>query len=91
MGRWEDGHAPPWCPDDEYASEVLFDVISSRSTLSGPGNDGQRLSHLQPIIHTDTGREGFGKVMTAFWWKIVDEPDAFQSYGGSFCSRASPH
>ena len=45
MGRWEDGHAPPWCPDDEYASEVLFDVISSRSTLSGPGNDGQRFSH----------------------------------------------
>ncbi|CAN0518077.1 unnamed protein product, partial [Laminaria digitata] len=37
----EHGNAPPWRPDDEYASEVLFDVISSRSALSGPGNDGQ--------------------------------------------------
>ncbi|CAN0518643.1 unnamed protein product, partial [Laminaria digitata] len=35
----EDGNAPPWRPDDEYASEMLFDVISSRSALSGPGND----------------------------------------------------
>ena len=73
----EDGNAPPWRPDDEYASEVLFDVISSRSVLSGPGNDGQRFSHLQSIIHTDIGREEFGKDMTAFWRKIVHEPDAF--------------
>ena len=72
----EDGNAPPWHPDDEYASEVLFDVISSRSALSGPGSDGQRCSHLQFIIHTDIGREEFGKGMTAFWRKI-DEPDAF--------------
>ena len=36
----EHGNAPPWRADDEYASEVLFDVISSRSALSGPGNDG---------------------------------------------------
>ena len=73
----QDGNAPPWRPDDEYASEVLFDVISSRSALSGPGNDGQRFSHLQPIIHTNIGREEFGKVMVAFWRRIVHEPDAF--------------
>ena len=56
---------------------MLFDVISSRSALSGPGNDGQRFFHLQSIIHTDIGREEFGKGMTAFWRKIVDEPGAF--------------
>ena len=56
---------------------MLFDVISSRSALSDPGNDGQRFSHLLSIIHTDIGREEFGKGMTAFWQKIVDEPDAF--------------
>ena len=62
----EDGNAPPWRPVDEYASEVLFDVISSLSALSGPGNDGQRFSHLQSIIHTNIGREEFGKSMTAY-------------------------
>ena len=50
---------------------------STRSALSGPGNDGQRFSHLQSIIHTDIGREGFGKGVTTFWRKIIDEPDAF--------------
>ena len=73
----EDGNAPSWLPDDEYAFEALFDVINSRSALSGPGNDGQRFSHLQSIIHTTIGREDFGKGMTAFWRRIVDEPDAF--------------
>ncbi|CAN0598374.1 unnamed protein product, partial [Laminaria digitata] len=66
----EGGNAPPWRPDDEYASEVLFDVISSRSALSDPGDDGQRFAHLQSIIHTDIGREEFGKGMTAFWRRI---------------------
>ena len=73
----EDGNAPLWRPDDEYTSEVLFDVISSRSALSGPGNDGQRFAYLQSIIHTDIGREEFGRGMTAFWRRLVDEPDAF--------------
>ena len=72
----EDGNALPPCPDDEYASEVLFDAISSDSALSGHGNDGQRFAHLQSIIHTDFGREELGGT-TAFWWKIVDEPDTF--------------
>ena len=56
---------------------MLFDVISYRSALSGPGNDGQRFSHLQSIIHTSIGREEFGKGMTAFWRRIVDEQDGF--------------
>ena len=43
----EDGNAPPW-PDDKYAAEVLFDVISFRSALSGPGHDGQRFA---PAMH----------------------------------------
>ena len=73
----EDGNAPPWRPDDGYASDVLFDIISSRRALSGSGSDGQRFSDQQSIIHTDIGREEFEKGMTAFWWKIIDEPDAF--------------
>ena len=35
------------------------------------------ISHLQSIIHTGIGREEFGKGMTTFGRKIVDEPDAF--------------
>ena len=73
----EDGSAPPWRPDNEYTSEVIFDVISSRSALSGPGNDGQRFAHLQSIIYTAIGREEFGRGMTPFWRRLVDEPDAF--------------
>ena len=74
----EDGNAPPWCPDDEYTSEALFDVTSSRCALSGPGNDGQRFAHLQSIIHTDIiGREEFGRGMAAFWRRLVDKPDVF--------------
>ena len=42
----EDGNASPWRPADEYESEVLFDVISFRSALSGPGNDGQPFAYL---------------------------------------------
>ena len=73
----EDGIALPWHSDDKYASKLLFDVISSRSALSGPGNDGQRFSHLQSIIYTDIGRERLGRGMTAFWPRIGDETDSF--------------
>ena len=87
----EDGNAPPWRLDNEYTSEVLFDVISSRSALSGTGKDGQRFAHLQCIIHTDIGREEFGRGMTAFWRRLVDKPDAFlPEFGISSCSRVSP-
>ena len=71
------GNALSWRPDDEYASEVLFDVISSRSALPDPGNDGQQFTYIQSITHTDIGREEFGRGMTAFRRRIVDEPDAF--------------
>ena len=73
----EDGHVPPWRPDNEYASEVLFDVLNSRYALSGPGNDCQRFAHLQSIIQTEIGREELGSGMTAFWQRIVNEPDTF--------------
>ena len=73
----EDGNAPPWHPDDKYTSEVLFDVINSRSSLSGPCINGQRFTHLQSIIHTNIEMEEFGPDMTAFWRRLVDQPDAF--------------
>lgn len=52
----EDRYSPSWCPDDEYASQLLFDALSPRSTLSGPEGEDQRFVHLQPIIHSDVGR-----------------------------------
>ena len=73
----EDGNYPPWRPDDEYVSEVLFDVINSSSALSGPKNGCQILAHLEFIIHTDIGREEFERGMTAFWRRVVEEPDVF--------------
>lgn len=51
----EDGNSPPWRTDDEYASEVLFDVISSRSSLSGLRNDGQPFAHLPSISTQKSG------------------------------------
>ena len=72
-----DGNASPWSTDDAYASEVLFDVIGSRSSLSAPGNGSQRFVHLQFIIYTDIGREEVGTGMTAFWRRSVDDPNAF--------------
>ena len=56
---------------------MLFDIINSRSAVSGPGNDGQRFFvHLQSITHTNFEREELGWVMTASWRRIADEPDA---------------
>ena len=78
----EEGNAPPWRPDDEYASGVFFDAIHSRSALSVSGNYGQRFAHLQPITHNDIGREEFGRG-TTFWRRIVDEPDVFRQSSGS--------
>lgn len=54
--------------------EVLFDGISY---LWAPGNDGENLAHMQPIIHINFGGEEFGRGMTAFRRRIVNEPDAF--------------
>ena len=88
----EDGNAPPWRPDNGYTSVGLFDIISSRSALSGPGNDGQRFAHLQSIIHTDIGRGEFGRGMTACWRRLADEPNAFPpDFWSSSRSQASSH
>lgn len=45
----KDGNAPLWRLDDQHASKVLFNVIISRSTLSGSGKAGQRIAH--PSVH----------------------------------------
>lgn len=73
----EEGNDPLWRPDDECASQVLIGTISRPSARSAPGNDGQRFAHLQSIIHNDIGREEFGRGMTVFRGRIVDELDAF--------------
>ena len=62
----EDGNASPWRPDDVPRRRTLFGIISYRSALSGPGNDGQRFFHLQFIIHTNIGRKEVGSGMAAF-------------------------
>ena len=51
-----DRNTPRWHSDNEYASEVLFDIISSRFALSGPGNDGQRFVYLHSLF-TPTSAE----------------------------------
>ena len=57
----EDGNAPPWRPDNEYTSEVLFNVISSRIALSGPGMtiNGSRTC-IPSSIPTSEGRSSAG-------------------------------
>lgn len=61
-----EGSAISWRADDEFASRVIFDMISTRRALSGPGNESPRVEHLQPIIHNNFEREKFGKRTTAF-------------------------
>ena len=73
----ENGNAPPCRPDGMYVSDVLFDAIISRNPRPGPGNDGQWFVGLRSIIHTDIGREEFGRGMTALWRRIVVDPVAF--------------
>ena len=58
---------------------MRFDIISSLSVVSGPGNSGQRFVHLQFTIDTDIGKEEFARGVTAFWRRIVAEPDDFPS------------
>ena len=82
----EDGSAPPWRQNDEYGSQVFFGINNSRSTLSGTMNDGQRFVLLLSTIHTDIGREEFGRGMAAFWRRIVVKPNAFPPDGNSSCS-----
>ena len=75
--KTEDGNAPPWRPDDEYTSNMLYDVINSLCALSGPGNNSERFVHLHSVIHNGIGREEFGRGMAAFWRRLVDKPDVF--------------
>lgn len=73
----EEGSAPQRCPGNEYASRVLFEVLSSSSALLGPGYDGQRFALLHGIIHPELWRSGFGPDMAKFWKGPLDELDVF--------------
>ena len=53
--------------------EVMMSVVRGTNIPFIPNNN----ENLQSIIQTDIGREEFGSGMTAFWRRIVDEPDAF--------------
>lgn len=68
----------PWRPD-KYASQLLFDIVNSRSPLSGPGNDSQCFAHSRSIIRTPIGRKELGKGMAVFWQKFACSSDAFRS------------
>ena len=71
----EDGNTLPWRPDNEYTSDVLFNVISLRSGLLGPGNDG---SHAcSPLSLPTSEGSSWVRGITSVWKRLVDEPDAF--------------
>lgn len=72
-----EGCAPLRHPDDQYAPHAPFDISSSSSALSGPGNGDQHFAHLQPITHTNLARAEFGKGIIVFWRRIIDNPEAF--------------
>ena len=61
----EDGSAPRWRPEDEFDPQVLLDIIKSRHSNSGAGNDGQRSSHLKSIVSTKIGREEFTEALSS--------------------------
>ena len=73
----EDGNAPRWTPEHEFDPQVLLDVIKSRSSNSGAGNDGQRFSHLKSIVSTKIGREEFTEALSSLWRKLVNAPNTF--------------
>ena len=61
-----------------FSSQLLFDAVSSRSALSGPGTSCQRFAHLQFNIHIEIGPEKeFGRARMPPWWGDVDRPNAF--------------
>ena len=64
--RSEDGKGGTsrWRPENEFDSQVLIDVIQSRSSISGAGNDGQQFSHLKSIVNTKIGREEFSEALS---------------------------
>ena len=65
-----------------------------RCSFTSPAPAAPRPRNRRPtifiIIDTDTEREKFGRGMTVFWRRIVDEPDAFRQSSGNYSySRAS--
>ncbi|CAB1119445.1 unnamed protein product [Ectocarpus sp. CCAP 1310/34] len=73
----EEGSAPRWRPETELDPQVLLQVINSRSSNSGAGNDGQRFSHLMSIVNTKIGREEFSNAMSSLWRRLINDPNAF--------------
>ncbi|CAB1098462.1 unnamed protein product [Ectocarpus sp. CCAP 1310/34] len=73
----EEGSAPRWRPETEFDPQVLLQVINSRSSNSGAGNDGQRFSHLKSIVNTKIGREEFSNAMSSLWRRLINDPNAF--------------
>lgn len=51
-GRGRKCPPPSWARTDSYASQVLLDLLSSGSALSGPGNDGQCFALLRSTIQS---------------------------------------
>ena len=80
----EDGRAPGWRPEHEFDPQVLLDVIKSRSSNSGTGNDGQRFSHLKSIVSTKIGREEFTEALSSLRRKLVNAPTRSHPSSGLF-------
>ena len=72
-----EGSGLTWRPEAECNAQVAVQAINSHNALPVAGSDGLRLSHLQSIIRTQFGQYDFGAGIGVFWWRIVDEPDAF--------------
>ena len=86
----EEGGGPNWRPEEDFDSQVPFEVIDYRNALSGAGNDGLHFSHLQSIIRTGFGRETFGVGIEAFGRKIsMSQTPSRLDYGSSSCNPAS--
>lgn len=57
---------------------MLLDVIKSRSSNSGAGNDGQRFPRLKSIVNTKIGREEFSEAVSSLWRNLIDDPNMFR-------------
>lgn len=58
-----EGSALPWCLDDKYPSQIIFDVRTSHRLLLGPRGC-QGFEYLRPTIYADIGREEIGRGTT---------------------------
>lgn len=82
----EEGRTPRCRPGEECASQVLFDIISSRSALVGPENDSKRGVDLQSTIHTDIGRSSAGAWPTVGGKFSTSRTRSRRNFGSSSCS-----